>query len=185
MGVSPEGSEDEKGEGDDHGRAGEVVDPLAEGEAADGGEGEQGEEDGEGGKDDGVAVGDPGGGGADHEGELGGDLEEEEGDSEETVGPDVPSGEETDGVAEGAAGPDVEAAFEGEFPVEEEDDDGHGGIEDGEGEDPDEGLGVRTWERTRSRRESWRLRWWLESESPDEGEASAGVAAGASLEVGI
>jgi hypothetical protein len=89
-----------------------------------------------------VAFGNPGGSGADHEGELAGDLEEDGGDGGEAVGPDVPGGEEADGVAEGAAGPDVEAAFERHLAVEKVNGDGHGRVEDGEGEEPDEGLGV-------------------------------------------
>ena len=89
-----------------------------------------------------MAFGNPGGAGADHEGEFAGDLEEDGGDGGDAVDPDVPGGEETDGVAEGAAGPDVEAAFEGELAVEVVDGYGHGRVEDGEGEEPDEGLGV-------------------------------------------
>jgi hypothetical protein len=142
VGVGPEGREDEQGEGGHHGSAGDVVDPFAEGEALDGGEGEEGEEDGERGEDDEVVVGDPGGGGADHEGELAGELEEEKGDDDEAVSPDVPGGEEAEGVAEGAAGPDVEAAFEGHLAVEVIDGGSHGQVEGGEGEEPDEGLGV-------------------------------------------
>ena len=122
--------------------AGDVVDPLAEREAANGGEGEQGEQDGERGEDDEVVVGDPGGGGADHEGKFAGQLEEQEGDDEDAVGPDIPRCEEADRVAEGAAGPDVEAAFERHLAIEEVDGDGHGRVEDGEREEPDQRLCV-------------------------------------------
>jgi len=142
VGHRPKGREDEQGEGGDHCRAGDVVDPLAEGEAADGGESQRGEKDGEGDEDGGVTFGDPGGAGTDHEGELAGDLKQDGRDRGEAVRPDVPGGEEADGVAEGAAGPDVEAAFERELAVEEVNSDGHRRVEDREGEEPDERLRV-------------------------------------------
>ena len=143
VGIGPEGREDEQGEGErswrrrrrcgstcrERGRGWRRAQAAASRIASDG-------------EDDEVVVRDPGGGGADHEGELAGELEEQDGDDEEAVGPDVPGGEEADGVAEGAASPDVEAAFEGHLAVEEVDGDGHGRVEDGEGEEPDEGLRV-------------------------------------------
>ena len=69
-------------------------------------------------------------------------MGEEEGDADDSVGPDVPGSEEAQGVSERAAGPGVEATFEGKFAVDVEDGDGHGGVKGCEGEEPDERLRV-------------------------------------------
>ena len=138
----PERGDDKEAEGGHHGDATDVVDPFAEGETAAGAPGEEQKKAGEQDGDDGFVFRQTGGARAEEIADFTGNLEEQESDDDETVGPDVPGGEEAERVAEGAAGPDVEAAFEGHFAVEIEDGDGHGDIEEAEGDEPGDELGA-------------------------------------------
>ena len=138
----PEGKHDEGAVDDEDGDAADVVDPLAELKAAEGGGGDCEDDDGHDGEGSEVVFGQPGGGGADEVGELGGDGVEDGGGDGDAVEPEVPCGHEAAEIAECGAGPDVEAAFEGHLAVEIDDGDGHGEIEEDHGGDPGDGLGA-------------------------------------------
>jgi hypothetical protein len=142
LGECPERQQDEGCVDDEDGGAADVVDPLAEFEAADSyccyGE-DEGCDDGEAGE---VVFGEPGGGGTDEVGELGGDGVEDGGGDGDAVDPEVPGGHEAAAISEGGASPDVEAALKGHLAVEVDDGDGHGEVEEEHGGDPGEGLGA-------------------------------------------
>ncbi len=112
MEERPGGQENERGEDGEHGDAADVVDPLAEIEAAVGGDGDGEDDDGDDEEGDEVIFGEPRGGGADEVGEFGGDGVEDGGGDGDAVDPEVPGGHEAAEISEGGAGPDVEAAFE-------------------------------------------------------------------------
>jgi hypothetical protein len=140
LGECPERQQNERGIDDENGGAADVVDPLAEFEAAESycrdGE-DEGCDDSEAGE---VVFGEPGCCGADEVRELGGDGVEDGGGDGDAVDPEVPGGHEAAEISEGGASPDVEAAFERHLTVEIDDGDGHGEIEEEHGGDPGEGL---------------------------------------------
>jgi hypothetical protein len=142
LGECPERQQNEGGVDDEDGDSADVVDPLAEFEAAEGCGRDCEDEDCDDEERREVIFGEPGGAGADEVGELGGDGVEDGGGNGDAVEPEVPGGHKAPEISEGGAGPDVEATFEGHLAIEVDDGDGHGEIEEEHGGDPGEGLGA-------------------------------------------
>src|SRR5260370_41502542 len=109
MAERPERCQDQQRERSDHGKARDVVNPFADGEAPNSGERQQGEHAGKKAENDEVVFRNPGGARADHVSELAGDLKQNRGDGGECVGPDVPGAEKAGCVAQRAAGSNTEA----------------------------------------------------------------------------
>lgn len=140
MRIRDQRKEDERGENDEDGDAADIVDPLAEFEAAQRGESDAGEHEENDGQGDDAVFGKPCSGGADEVGDFRRHGVEDGGDDRDAIDPEVPRGEEAAEVAEGLARPDIEAALEWHGAVEADDRCRHGDVEDKHGGDPGDGL---------------------------------------------
>ena len=142
VGHRPERREDQQRKRGDHGSARYVVDPLAERQPADRRERERPQQNSQPKEDGGMAFRHPRRARPNHVRKLARDLKQDRRDRRQPVRPDVPRRQEPDGVAKRAPRPHVEAALQRHLAVEKVNRNGHRRVEDGEGEQPDQGLRV-------------------------------------------